>query len=145
MNYHFLMFNDTNITCYNLMFFYFLKNLFLLLIFQDLNTFHGLKASKQPVAGKYITHIPLKMHAITAAIYNNKWKERWRKYTNHKLQETHKSLWSLIITQAECYPFKICQITPDIISSLKTQVLWSCYLWSPLSFGVLVTPQITAM
>lgn len=123
-------------------FFHFLRNPFLLWSFQNLNTFHGLKASKQSLAGKYIAHNPLKMHIITAGIYNNKRKERWRKYTNHKLQETYKSFWSFIITQKERYPFKTCQITPDIIPSFKTQVLWS-YLWSPLSFGVLVTPQIT--
>lgn len=95
------------------------KSPFLLWSFQNLNTFHGLKTSKQSLAGKYIAHSPLKMHTITAGIYNNKWRERWRKYTNHKLQETHKSLWRFIITQTEHYPFKTCQITPDIIPGLK--------------------------
>lgn len=105
-----------------LFFFFFsysLRSLFLLWSFQNLNTFHGLKTFKQSLAGKYIAHSPLKMHTITAGIYNNKWRERWRKYTNHKLQEMHKSLGHFIITQTERYPFKTCQITPDIIPGLK--------------------------
>lgn len=82
-----------------------------------------------------IAHKPLKMCTVTAGIYSDKWRERWRKYKNHKLQETHKSLWSFIIIQTKSYPFKTCQIMPDTICSFKTQVLWS-YLWSPLSFRV---------
>lgn len=78
-----------------------------------------LKTSKRSLAGKYIARGTLKMHTITAGIYNNKWRERWRKSTNHKLQETHKSLWIFIITHTERYPFKTCQITPDMIPSLK--------------------------
>lgn len=48
------------------------------------------------------------------------------------------------MTQTECYSFKTCQITLDIIPSFKTQLLW-IYLWSPLKFGVLVTTRIIAM
>lgn len=118
------MFNDTTNTCYDLMISIFLKIPFCCEVFKIWTHFMDWRHSNS-LWQENIWHTnPLKMHIITAGIYNNKQRERWRKYTNHKLQETYKSLWSFIITQTECYPFKTRQITPDIIPSFKVQVLW---------------------
>jgi hypothetical protein len=65
------MLNDTDDTRCDLLFFLFSKESLPIMKFPQ-STFHGLKASKQSLAGKYIAHNPLKMHTITAGIYNNK-------------------------------------------------------------------------
>lgn len=109
-------------------FFFYCLCLFLLGTFQDL------KVPKQSIAGRCIAYDPLNA-------YNNS----WERTTNKSKTEGGIQIISL---RKHINPYEVlsqlrqnvilskkkknCQMMPDRELSIKTQVLWSCDLWSSL-------------